>query len=105
MRIQFEEIRKIHKSEPMPEGVNSFIRDTIPEGMLNDGVGAMIEKIESRRWFGKLRYPKNSPKFEFTFRFGVCQSFITLFEEGNAAFYMNTNNENVDFRKIKNERD
>ena len=99
MRIRFEEIRKIPKNEPLPKEANSFIKLTMPKEMFDDGVGTLIKMIENRRWFGKLKYPSQSPRFEFTFRFGVCQCFTTLFEEGNAAFYMNTNNENVDFGK------
>jgi len=81
----------------MPKEANAAIRDALPAALVSNGVGKLLEKIEGRRWFGKLKYPKNDPKFEFTFRFGVCQCFTTLFEEGEAAFYMNTNNENVDF--------
>lgn len=101
MRIRFEEIRKIPKNEPMPKRVNSFVMTTMPKGMCDDGVGALIKMIEDKRWFGKLKYPAENPRFEFNFRFGVCQSFTTLFSNGNAAFYMNTNNENVDFGKAK----
>jgi hypothetical protein len=101
MRIRFEEILKMPKSEQMPELANKFIRDSIPDNMLNNGVGTLMSKIEERRWFGKMKYPKNNPRHEFTFRYGVCQCFTTLFEEGEAAFYMNTNNENVDFGRGK----
>jgi hypothetical protein len=101
MRIRFEEIRKIPKSDPMPEAANAFIRNSMPEQMLNNGVGKLLSKIEDRRWFGKMKFPKNRPLYEFTFRYGVCQCFTTLFEEGDAAFYMNTNNENVDFGRGK----
>jgi len=87
----------------MPREANSFIRNSIPEAMYADGVGQLLAKIEDRRWFGKLIYPKNNPKFEFTFRFGVCQCFTTLFEDGNAEFHMNTNNQNVDFGRKKDE--
>jgi hypothetical protein len=103
MKLKFEEIRKKPKTEEMPEGANSFIKNSIPEGMLKDGVGELIEYAEKKRWFGKLKYPISNPKFDFTFRFGVCQCFTTMYESGNAAFYMNTNNPNVDFRKNRDE--
>jgi hypothetical protein len=105
MKLKFEEIRKKPKTEEMPEGANSFIKNSIPEGMLKDGVGELINMIEKRRWFGKLKYPEDGPRYEFTFRFGVCQCFTTVIRptEGAAAFYMNTNNPNVDFRKNRDE--
>ena len=104
MRIRFEEILKAPRSEPMPETVNGAIRKALPAAMVADGVGVLFDKVESHRWFGKLKYPASNPKYEFTFRFGVCQCFTTLFIDGNASFQMNTNNESVDFGGKKHER-
>lgn len=103
MKLHFEEIRKIQRSEPMPEPANSFIKNSIPAAMMSDGVGSLIELIEKNKWFGPLEYPEANPKYCFHFRYGVCQRFTTRIASGNAVFYMNTNNPNVDFGRKKDE--
>jgi len=93
-RIKFSEISLLKKGDVMPEIVNviplSAIKDVGTPEMLN-----AFKMAETGKWFGVLECEDVS----FTFRHGVCQSFVKKIPLPGCNFKMNIINDNVDFRK------
>lgn len=96
-KTKFSDLRRIPKSEPLPDEANGFVKDAIKQAVKDSGLIELFEKAESRRWFGKLRYKG----FEFVFRYGICQSFTREIRAGEAVFLLQTINDGVEFGKDK----
>jgi hypothetical protein len=97
MKIRFSDIKKVPRSEPLPEAVNAKVKNVIRERIGNEDLLDLFEMAEKNRWFGRLRFGS----FVFVFRFGVCQSFTREIEKGAAVFEMNVMNDSVEFGKDK----
>jgi ribosomal protein L6P/L9E len=98
-RIRFEDILKIKKGDPLPDGTNYIPLEAVKKTN-DDKLMADFKRVEENRWFGSLSYNG----VVFNFRSGVCQNFTKKMQLFGSEFDMNVLNDNVDFRIEKKDK-
>jgi hypothetical protein len=100
-RINFSDIIKLKKGDPLPEGCNIIAIEIIKSMPIDrssiDTILDDLETIEDGKWYGVWPVMGAS----FIIRHGVFQNVTIIKQLGATHFNMNIINTNIDFRREK----